>query len=294
MQPNTTPGRLLAIASGMAFSAGSLVILMGDVLTRPQTWEQYHVLTILTVGGTIAAGHLMAKARSARHWAGAFGFGVLFLSGTLLVVYNSVGRQAASSEAVTLTTETRNKAISDKAADLDRARSRLADAERMVDIETKNRFCGRSCNDWKRRAVEVRAHVQVLEGELSALGAPVPVQPKAAKMAAVMALFGADEVQSKAALMLLEPLLWTLFFEIGTIVSLGYAFRTVPDYSTPVPRETAALLPPVDAAEEGPDNVTDWCHHFKARHGRQPSIPEVQAAFPTVPKTTAWRRARAA
>lgn len=292
-EPNT-PGRLLAITSGMAFSVGSLVILMGDVLTRPQMWEQYHVLTILTVAGTIAAGHLMAKAKSARHWLGALGFGVLFMAGTLLVVYNSVGRQAASSEAVTLTTEARNKAIADKAADLDRARARLADAEAMVDRETRNRFCGRSCNDWKRRAVEVRAHVQVLEADLAKLGAPSPVAPKAAKMAAVMALFGADETQAKAALMLLEPLFWTLFFEIGSIVSLGYAFRSVPSQFQPVPPRSDAVLPDTEAEAEGPDNVTDWCQHFKARHGRQPSIPEVQAAFPTVPKTTAWRRAKAA
>ena len=50
----------------------------------------------------------------------------------------------------------------------------------------------------------------------------------------------------------------------------------------------------IEAADEGPDNVTDWCQHFKVRHGRQPSIPEVMTAFPTVPKTTAWRRAKAA
>lgn len=294
MQNSTTPGRLLAITSGMAFSAGSLVILMGDVLTKPQMWEQYHVLTVITVAGTIAAGHLMAKAKSAKHWLGALGFGVLFMAGTLLVVYNSVGRQAATTDAVQLSTEARNKAIADKSADLDRARARLSDAERMVDVETRNGGCGRSCNDWKRRAVEVRAHVSMLEADVSKLGAPSPVAPKAAKMAAIMALFGADETKAKAALALIEPFLWTLFFEIGSIVSLGYAFRDVPGRFRPVPPESDAVLPDTEAEAEGPDNVTDWVHHFKERHGRSPRLPEVQAAFPSVPKTTAWRRIKAA
>lgn len=290
--PNT-PGRVLAITSGMAFSAGSLVILMGDVLTKPQMWEQYHVLTVISVAGTIAAGHLMAKAKSAKHWLGALGFGLLFVVGTALIVYNSVGRQAATTDAAQLTTEAKNHAIAAKQTDLDRARSRLADAEAMVDRETRNKFCGRSCNDWKRRAVEVRAHVSMLEADVAKLGAPAPVAPKAAKMAAVMALFGANEEKAKAALALLEPFLMCLFFEIGSIVSLGYAFRDVPGRFQPVPKEPAAL-PDTEAMADGPDNVTDWCQHFKARHGRQPSIPEVQAAFPTVPKTTAWRRAKAA
>lgn len=294
MQHNTTPGRLLAIASGMAFSAGSLVILMGDVLTRPHMWEQYHVLTVLTVAGTIAAGHLMAKAQTAKSWLGALGFGVLFFCGTLLVVYNSVGRQAAASEQSAMSAEHRNQAIIDKQAELDRARDRLSYAEKQADKEMTGERCGKRCRDWKQNVVDVNNTIRAMEIEIANLGPKKPVAPKAAKMAAVMSLFGADEEKSKAALSLLEPFLWTLFFEIGSIVSLGYAFRSVPQRSTPVPTETAAALPPIEAAEQGPDNVTDWCQHFRAKHGRQPSIPEVQAAFPTVPKTTAWRRARAA
>ena len=294
MQNTTTPGRLLAITSGMAFSVGSLVILMGDVLTKPDMWEQYHVLTVITVAGTIAAGHLMAKARSARHWLGALGFGVLFLAGTLLVVYNSVGRQAATTEAVAMTAEARNRAISDKLADLDSARTRLSYAQRQADKEMTGERCGRRCKDWQQNAIDVSHTIAALETELASLGPMTPVAPKAAKMAAIMALFGADEKKAKAALALIEPFLWTLFFEIGSIVSLGYAFRDVPGRFHPVPQEPTAVLPDTEAADEGPDNVTDWCTHFKARHGRQPSIPEVMTAFPTVPKTTAWRRAKAA
>lgn len=83
----------------------------------------------------------------------------------------------------------------------------------------------------------------------------------------------------------LDVAIWALIWFASQVVSRG---------STPVPQRSDAVLPDTEASEAGPDNVTDWCAAFKARHGRQPSIHEVQAAFPTVPKTTAWRRARAA
>ena len=52
-------------------------------------------------------------------------------------------------------------------------------------------------------------------------------------MAEVASLFGFDRAKSQAALMLIEPFLWTLFFEIGSIVSLGFAFRhSVPAVAT--------------------------------------------------------------
>jgi len=89
-----------------------------------------------------------------------------------------------------------------------------------------------------------------------------------------------------------------LGFAIGLDIAIWslvwFATQVVSHSSTPVPPRSDVVLPETEAAEEGPDNVTDWCQHFKSRHGRQPSIPEVQAAFPTVPKTTAWRRAKAA
>jgi hypothetical protein len=55
--------------------------------------------------------------------------------------------------------------------------------------------------------------------------APLPVAPKAEKFAEILGLFGADKAQAKAVLSLLEPFLYTLLFEYGSIVGWGYAFR---------------------------------------------------------------------
>jgi hypothetical protein len=230
---NPHKGRFLAITAGVAFTAGGLTILLGDVIAHHQEWNSYHALTILTVFGTIAAGHLMVDAGRARHYLSALGFFVLFMSGTGLVVYQSVGRQAETTDAKVLDAEASNQLIASKGADLAKAKSRFEDANRMADNEMRGERCGPRCKDWRQRATEVQALISQIEGEIRALGPQKPVAPKAEKMAAVAALFGADQQKAKAALMLLEPFLWTLFFEIGSIVSLGFAFRSRVSVSAP-------------------------------------------------------------
>jgi len=225
MQHNTPTGRLLAITAGVAFSVGGLVILMGSALTRPMEWTQYHVLTILTVFGTIAAGHLLAGAWKARHILAAVGFLVLFMAGTALVVYQSVGRQAETSDTNKLSVEARNAAIASKHDDLRDAKARQRHATAKADQEMTGERCGGRCKDWRTNATDIGNTIAALEAEIAALGPQKPVEPKSAKMAEVAALFGFDRAKSQAALMLIEPFLWTLFFEVGSIVSLGFAFR---------------------------------------------------------------------
>jgi len=292
-------GRILAMVAGMAFTAGSLVILMGDVITNPRAWEQYHVLTILTVFGVICAGHLMATAGSARHFLAALGFGVLFVAGTSLVFYNSVGRQAEVTDAKALSAEATNAAIAAKSTDLVKARARFEDANLYADKEMTGERCGPRCKDWKLRATEVGSHIAALEAEIAALGPAKPVNPKASRMAQIVALFGADELKAKAALTLLEPFLWTLFFELGAIVSLGFAFRSDALVARNDNRPAvvdAEPLPPARMIE--PDvkggNIIDWSKSFERLHGRKPRLDETKAAFPQVSRSTCYRRLKAA
>ena len=67
-------------------------------------------------------------------------------------------------------------------------------------------------------------------------------------MAEVAALFGFDRARSQAALMLIEPFLWTLFFEIGSIVSLGFAFRH-DDVTFSKAKETVSSIAELDLTE---------------------------------------------
>ena len=135
-------GRALAIIAGLAFTAGALTILLGPALLTPLEWSSYHVLTIISVFGTTAAGHLLADA-GFKHPIAGLGFLVLFLGGTALVVANSVGRQAATFEESTLSAEATNAAIADKSEDLKQARARKVYADAQVQRETSRGGCGR-------------------------------------------------------------------------------------------------------------------------------------------------------
>lgn len=218
----STEHRALAIVAGIAFTGGALYILLDDAAMNHR-WTMEHALTTLTVFGTIAVGHLALEAARARHVLPSLGFYLLFVAGTALTVYNSVGRQAETSDARLLDAEARNeqivgtkKALSANAAMLAEARERHA------------RECatgrGKRCDGI---AATIRVYEDAVKGnaaDLTKLGPPVPVAPKAEKMAAVAAIFGADRTQAKALLMLIEPFAYTLFFELGSIISLGYGF----------------------------------------------------------------------
>jgi hypothetical protein len=94
--------------------------------------------------------------------------------------------------------------------------------------------------------------------------------------------------------------LWPWLFGTGIVLvaTFGYAISMMqaklePAVSPSVPLELAVEPdndddPPGDRAE-----VVSWVREFQARNGRKPQIPEVQARF-QLPKTTAWRRIKAA
>lgn len=227
-------GRILAALSGVAFLGGSLTIILGQALLDPWSWGQYQVLTVLMILGTIAAGHLAKVAFKARFWLSSFGFAVLFIAGSGLVVYNSIGRQAEQHDTIAMERATANGLIEDKTRDIEAARERLANAERNADRERGSK-CKQRCKDWEAAAADARNVIRVLESEIRALGAPKPVDAKADKAGELAAVFGFDRRKAAALAALIEPFLWTIFFEIGSIVSLGFAFRpTVSTVSKPL------------------------------------------------------------
>ncbi|WP_414462918.1 hypothetical protein [Hyphomicrobium sp. DY-1] len=233
MERHTTAGgelpaaaRLLAFFAGCAFAAGALMILLGKDLLHPFAWDASQWLTILMVFGTTVAGELMFFA-GLKHLGSAIGFLALFLAGTSLVVYSSVGRQVETAGTATLSIEDINATIAEKKADLTSARARKAYAEAQVQKTMTGSYCGRSCKDWKQNAKDVGMAIQQLEADIADLGPQKPVNAQAAAMADFVLLFPipASKPQIVAFLTLLVPFFKTLFFEIGAIVSFGFAFR---------------------------------------------------------------------
>lgn len=253
----TTGGRSLAIVAGAAFTFGGLRIILGDALTDPSRWTTSVQLTTLMVFGTIAAGHLMRDAWQAQHGGAALGFLVLFLAGTGLVVFNSVGRQA---EATMLTASQADDAaerrVATKAA-LARAEAMLAEAQANLARECKTGR-GKRCEGIAATIAVYEAAVKGHVADLEKIGPAKPVNAKAAEGAKIAALLGADEARAKAALMLIEPFLWTLFFEVGSIVSLGFAFR-----HRPATRKVAATgdntSPVAERKPVNPSEQSDFC-----------------------------------
>jgi hypothetical protein len=302
----TSNGRALAILAGAAFTYGGLRIILGDQLTDPTQWTTSVQLTVLMVGGTIAAGHLMRDAWKDKHRAAAFGFLVLFLSGTGLVVFNSVGRQAEAhmmTEAQVMDVAERKAALK---ADLQINNDMAKDARRKLGKECETGD-GTACKG-KRATLKVYEDaVAGVEAKLAALGPQKPVNAKATEGAKIAAVFGADEAKAKAALLLLEPFFWCLFFEFGSIVSLGFAFRhraiteTLPSkdldeyidrYYKATANDPEPPLPATEAIETElvGAKIIEWGEQFKTKYGRAPKLPEIQAAFPTVSRSTCNRR----
>ena len=233
--------RLVAIIAGITFLGGALYILLEDVFrTRHASMED--ALTVLTVVGTIAVGHLAMEAGRQRHVLPMLGFAALFVAGTALTVYNSVGRQSETTDAKLLDTEARNELIGSA------RRARLANEVMLTEARANHsRECasgrGKRCDGILATIRVYEDAVKGNESDLARLGPPLPVAPKAEKMAAVAAIFGADKAQAKATLMLIEPFAYTLFFELGSIISFGYGFGG---------RRTDGLLPATTPYPETP------------------------------------------
>ncbi len=238
----TTASRWLARAAGFAATGGALAILCSDAL-RTGHWELEHALMPIVVAITIASGHLIGSALREWRLISAAGFAVLFALGTFATVYNSVGRQAATADTAALTVEDHNAQRDETETDLATAKQRLADADRMVAIETGKGGCGRNCKDWQQRAAEVRSHVALLETKLGKIGPRQVAAPKADRAARVAALIGFERERTKEVFHLIEPFLYALLFELAAIVAFGFGFAHRPS-RMPVAMANDNVRPP--------------------------------------------------
>lgn len=251
--------RGIALVAGAICAACALAILLEGVVLGGEPMALKHWLTIGIVSVAMMSGHLVTEAIRIGRYLGAIGFAIIFIAATGLVVYKSTGRQAETTYASEADAATLAKALADKGADLEAARQRKAEAEAQVDWEIQGRpdkrgrqttkpGCGRNCEDWKKRATEVQAHIEKIEREIAELGPQKPAVPEAQNFADLAAAFGADEDKVKAAAVLAVPFLQTVLFEFGAIWCFGFAFR-------PVARRDAASRASDELPPETPETV---------------------------------------
>jgi hypothetical protein len=234
--------RVLATIAGLVFLTGTLIILFEDVYKGAQFVLHKHGITLVILTGTMLVGHLMNASRIHRQWLSAVGFFVLFLAGSALVIYSSVGRQVATSTQVTAT-----------AGELSKRRAEIKDARTQAQgmlntarakTETLCKVDGDRCAGNKRTIDVYQAAVKGHDAELREIGEePLPVNADAEQFAEIVAVFGADKAKVKAGSLLAAPFVITLFLEFGMIISFGQAFRV---YRRPI----IMLTPPATKAVE--------------------------------------------
>ena len=221
--------RIPAIVMASLFVYGGLLLVVGsDALMKPATWTDYQILTLLIIAVTIGAGHFTKTAWKQGAVLSCIGFAIVFVTGTYLSARQSLDRQAETAAATTLSAEDVNGKLASKGADLADARNRLKYAEDQVQAESTRQRCGERCERWKRTANDRRTVVSALEAEIAALGPPKPVNAGREHFGATAAAMGFNKEGAMGFDALLLPFLKFFVFEIGSIVSLGFALHSSP------------------------------------------------------------------
>lgn len=299
MHSPTIPGRGLATIVGLAFLVAALSALFGDDLLNWHAWTMKHYEVLAIYFGATGSGLLCRYAKRAKMWIACAAFGLLFVACTCLVVYKSLGRQAAATAVQTMSADDANGLIADKMADLKTTRQRLTDADAQVDFEQKGRpvngkatvkpGCGKHCEDWKRRATEVQSRIKQLEQEIKALGPRQVVSPEVENFAQLLGIFGWSAAKVKVLALLFVPIIWTMVLEMGSIACFEYAFAgkrpvlTLADsaqtsFAGSVTVETPTLL-----ASDDPDRDPTSGGKRGKRHHLPASVPARRLPANVVP-----------
>lgn len=277
---------------GTFFAGLTARVLLWDVAGLGQFTPE-HVLTVGALVGAIASGVYFWQMLRAGKLLTAFGLGIAFAGATLYCMIGSAGRGDEQ-------TFHKNAEVRQLNADRARAQRTLEEAitryEAALDAETLECATGGGARCKARRAATAdrRTEREVAETMLRDLPPEGRENGKLKRAAELLAFFvTGDQAKTERGLALLWPFIPPLVCELLTIVFLHLGFSVSAPVSSvpPVP-----LVPANDPDPEPPsetDRVVSWVREFQTRNGRKPQIPELQARF-QLPKTTAWRRIKAA
>lgn len=301
---NAGPSRLTRVVwlgLGLFFSGLTLRVLLWEVHDLAGLKAE-HLLTIGALVGAIASGVYVFPMLKTGKVMAAVGLAIAFAGATTYCLVGSAGRgDEAAFE--------KNSEVRKVEADRQRAQRLLDEAktryETALDAETVEcgSGSGRLCKGRRETTERMRIAREAAELNLRALPPAGRENGKLRRAAELIAFFsGRDLATVERGLALLWPFLPPSVCEVLSIVFLHLAFgshrsQVKPAGSTTVPAPVSVELelepdndpePPGDRA-----TVVSWVREFQARNGRKPQIPELQARF-HMPKTTAWRRIKAA
>ena len=247
LSPPTSIGhRWLARTMAVSAFCGSGAILLRDAIQTGH-WGVDQVLMPIVLFIVIGLGLIAERLWQDRRPVVAVLWWILFVAGTAVAVYSSVGRQTEGLEARAGAAEAHNTVLEDKTTQLAQSRDRLKEANSEIDqclaIVKGKTICGpRATKDWQRRSIEIQALITTLEANIIDLGGAATPNAEANKVADLLALFGADHGVAMHVAITLKPFALALLFELATVFSASYGFATVARVPQPLP-----IQPPVQA-----------------------------------------------
>lgn len=154
------------------------------------------------------------------------------------------------------------------------------------------------------------AEVLALRTERGAALRKAELEPQAQRLAETMSVIGRPEAATASEGALGDVWAWIMGLGVVAVATFGPVIFGSPcsGATLVVPSGPELHHPARGSANDntgetpaeptppgrGTEPVVDWVREFRRFHGRNPQIPELQARFPAVPKTTAWRRCKVA
>lgn len=243
MSIDNIPGRLAATVCALALGAGGTSLLFGDVIFNGCTavdqataaaqalqgqcvpFTQKHFQTICIVLATTMAWMAMTHHGKNRNWIAALGFLVLAASGSLVIVWNSLGRQT---EGQMMSEAVHNKAVGEEAdlkTQIVAERTKVAEKRQAADDACKNRKPEHNKCAGPRATQKVYENsLAGLEARLKVLAPPKPADANAEALGKLADEIGKDGKKAKALSLLVMPYFITVLFEFGFTLALHAVF----------------------------------------------------------------------
>ncbi len=235
MQGNSIVRSWFAIGLGTLFAGGTCYVLFEDVLRRGAIITTDHVMTLLVLIGTIAAGHMIMQQKRI---AAIAGLGVLFAAGTFYCVTQSAARNAEVTVGKTLDLLNANAERKKLEADIAEAKEDFRKAKDAATYECRSGE-GTRCKAQVKLRDQADSHYWLLVGRLASTKAEQVDNAglkHAAKVFAALPFVTAEPATIERALVLFTPFVKALFLEIACIVFFGLGFGEHHSHQTAAPK----------------------------------------------------------
>lgn len=246
MTYSTTIRSWPAMGLGLIFALGTAYVILDDV-RQGAAFTTDHVMTVLVILGTIAAGHMFWPAVRSLRLMSAVGLALVFAGGTFFCVSGSAGRSAK----VLQHKEAEANVVSDARKDAETELKKARDARAVASANFAKECAsgkGNRCDGLKAALDAADTQVYRMEARLDGIKPSEPANGELRYIAELVTLAVPAKVQEvEKALALLTPLAKALILELATIVFFGLGFgheKVSKRPASPAPGEMKKLPAP--------------------------------------------------